>query len=282
MARTSQSWGLRTLKIGFMSLVGLSVAFPVYWMVITSFKPNSEIYQRNPTFYPQAPTLDAYVALMTPHGTRAPFVATMGNSLIAAVGSTLVSVIIGIFAAYALTRLRFRGREAFSGLIFGCYVFPGILMFIPIYLMFQWLGILDTFFGLIISYQIFGIPFATWMLRSYFATIPASLEDSARIDGCNRLQSIIYVTLPLAAPGIAAATIFTFTAAWNEFLFAQVLLQKPQYQTAQVALYSLLNGDSVAWNQLMGGSVLVSLPVIVLFFAAQRYIGSGLTAGAVK
>jgi multiple sugar transport system permease protein len=144
------------------------------------------------------------------------------------------------------------------------------------------LGLLDNFFGLIIAYQLFGVPFATWMLRSYFITIPSSLEEAARIDGCNRLQSIFFIVIPLSAPGIAASTIFTFTTAWNEFLFAQVLLQKPQLQTAQVALYNLMNGDSVPWNQMMAASVLVGIPVVVLYFTAQKFVGGGLTAGAVK
>tara|TARA_R110002124_G_scaffold144122_15_gene309087 strand:+ start:39670 stop:40509 length:840 start_codon:yes stop_codon:yes gene_type:complete len=269
-------------RFSFLGLIVVMVILPVYWMVNTSFKTNREVFQRNPTFYPHEPSLDAYTSLMTPTGTRVPFLQALGNSMIAACGATILSVVIGIFAAYALTRLRFAGRDTFSGLVFGCYVFPGILMFIPIYLQFQTLGLLDTFWGLILAYQIFGVPFATWMLRSYFVTIPSSLEEAARIDGCNRLQSIFYIVIPLAAPGIAASTIFTFTTSWNEFLFAQVLLQKPQLQTAQVSLYNLMNGDTVPWNQLMAASVLVGIPVIVLYFAAQRFVGGGLTAGGVK
>lgn len=272
----------QVLRFGFLALILVLTVFPVYWMLNTSLKTPAEVFQRNPSFFPAQPTLAAYESLTQPSGTRGTFVHAMGNSLIAAVGATFLSVVIGIFAAYALTRLRFAGRDTFSGLVFGCYVFPGILMFIPIYLQFSSLGLLDTFWGLILAYQIFGIPFATWMLRSYFVTIPASLEEAARIDGCNRLQSIFYIVIPLAAPGIAASTIFTFTTAWNEFLFAQVLMQKPQNQTAQVALYNLMNGDSVPWNQLMAASVLVGLPVVLLYFGAQRFVGGGLTAGAVK
>jgi multiple sugar transport system permease protein len=266
----------------FLALVMILIVFPVYWMINTSFKSNAEVFQRHPTFWPHAPTLAAYNQLMQPTGTRAPFLQTMLNSLIAAAGATVVSVVIGICAAYALTRLRFTGRDTFSALVFGCYVFPGILLFIPIYIQFQQLALLDTFPGLILAYQIFGIPFATWMLRSYFVTIPSSLEEAARIDGCNRLQSILYIVIPLAAPGIAASTIFTFTTSWNEFLFAQVLMQTPQKQTAQVALYSLMNGDTLPWNQLMAASVLVGIPVLLLYFGAQRFVGGGLTAGAVK
>jgi multiple sugar transport system permease protein len=270
------------IKFTLLGLILIVVVFPIYWMLNTSFKADAEIYTRNPTFFPVHPTLGAYVDLLTSIGTRAPFLQSMLNSLIAAVGSTIVSVLIGIFAAYALCRLRFTGRDTFSAVIFGCYVFPGILMFIPIYLQFKSLGLLDNFFGLIIAYQLFGVPFATWMLRSYFITIPPSLEEAARIDGCNRLQSIFFIVIPLSAPGIAASTIFTFTTAWNEFLFAQVLLQKPQLQTAQVALYNLMNGDSVPWNQMMAASVLVGIPVVVLYFTAQKFVGGGLTAGAVK
>ncbi|MBB3457970.1 multiple sugar transport system permease protein [Rhizobium sp. BK313] len=266
----------------FLAIVMVLIIFPVYWMINTSFKSNAEVFQRHPTFWPHSPTLAAYSALMQPTGTRAPFLQTMLNSLIAAAGATVLSVAIGICAAYALTRLRFPGRDTFSALVFGCYVFPGILLFIPIYIQFQQLGLLDTFPGLILAYQIFGIPFATWMLRSYFVTIPSALEEAARIDGCNRLQSIFYIVIPLAAPGIAASTIFTFTTSWNEFLFAQVLMQTPEKQTAQVAIYSLMNGDTLPWNQLMAASVLVGVPVLILYFGAQRFVGGGLTAGAVK
>ncbi|MGV8988507.1 MAG: carbohydrate ABC transporter permease [Cypionkella sp.] len=270
------------LRFAFLILILILVLFPVYWMINTSFKGPAEVFQRSPSFYPHKPTFDAYVRLMEPTGTRASFPRTMLNSLIAASGATVLSVTIGILAAYSLTRLRFAGRDTFSALVFGCYVFPGILMFIPIYILYSNIGLLDTFTGLIIAYQIFGIPFATWMLRSYFVTIPSALEEAARIDGCSRLQSIIYIVIPLAAPGIAASTIFTFTTSWNEFLFAQVLLQKPQNQTAQVAIYSLMNGDSLPWNQLMAASVLVGIPVVILYFAAQRFVGGGLTAGSVK
>jgi multiple sugar transport system permease protein len=269
-------------RFSFLALVVVLIVFPVYWMINTSFKAPREVFQRQPTFYPHEPTLSAYSALMKSSGTRVPFLEAMLNSLLAAAGATIVSVLIGICAAYALTRLRFPGRDTFSALVFGCYVFPGILLFIPIYIQFQQLGLLDTFAGLIIAYQIFGIPFATWMLRSYFVTIPLALEEAARIDGCNRLQSIFYVVIPLAAPGIAASTIFTFTTSWNEFLFAQVIMQRPENQTAQVALYSLINGDTLPWNQLMAASVLVGIPVLLLYFGAQRFVGGGLTAGAVK
>lgn len=277
-ARTIEQTG----RFAFLGLVSILIVLPVYWMINTSFKAPKEVFQRSPTFYPHDPTLMAYEALTMPRGTRVPFVEAMVNSLIAAVGATIVSVVIGICAAYALTRLRFPGRDTFSGLVFGCYVFPGILLFIPIYIQFQQLGLLDTFTGLIIAYQIFGIPFATWMLRSYFVTIPLALEEAARIDGCSRLQSIFYIVIPLAAPGIAASTIFTFTTSWNEFLFAQVIMQRPENQTAQVALYSLMNGDTMPWNQLMAASVLVGIPVLLLYFGAQRFVGGGLTAGAVK
>ncbi len=272
----------RVGKFVLLAVIAVLILFPVYWMLNTSFKPNAEVFQRNPTFFPNHPTLAAYKSLMNSTGTRAPFMMTIVNSLIAAVGATFLSVLAGTSAAYALTRLSFRGRDTFSGLVFGCYVFPGVLMFIPIYLQFEQLGLLDSYIGLILAYQVFSIPFAIWMLRSYFITIPRSLEDAARIDGCSRLQSIFYVVIPLAAPGIAASTIFTFTTSWNEFLFAQVLMQAPSKQTAQVTLYSLMNGDTLPWNQLMAGSALIGIPVLILYFGAQRFVSSGLTAGAVK
>ena len=258
------------------------VLFPIYWMVSTSFKPSSEVYLIDPTFYPHRPTLEGYTALFAGRMLPVGFARLLLNSVVVAGGSTLVSVAVAVLAAYAIARLRFPGRQFASSAIFAAYMFPSVVMFLPVYLMLADWGLTDSYLGLILAYQLIGIPFATWMLRSYFMSVPAALEEAAQIDGCTRLRAIVAVTLPLAAPGIATATVFCFTQTWNEFLYAQVILQRQSLHTAQVGLYDLLNGDILPWSQIMAGALLVGLPVLLLTMLAQRFVSGGLTAGAVK
>jgi len=276
----------RRLHLGF-RLAGLVVLllfalFPIYWMVNTSFKGSSEVYLINPTFYPHEPTLAGYGALFAGRQLPVGFGRLLLNSLVVAGCSTAISVAVAVLAAYATARLRFPGRNFASGAIFAAYMFPSVVMFLPVYLMLADWGLTDSYAGLILAYQLIGIPFATWMLRSYFMSVPASLEEAAQIDGCSRLRAIVAVTLPLSAPGIATAAVFCFTQTWNEFLYAQVILQRQSLHTAQVGLYDLLNGDILPWGQIMAGAMMVGLPVLLLTLLAQRFVSGGLTAGAVK
>ena len=210
------------------------------------------------------------------------FARLLANSLIVAGCSTAISVAVAVFAAYATARLRFPGRNFAAGALFAAYMFPSVVMFLPVYMMLADWGLTDSYAGLMLAYQLIGIPFATWMLRSYFMGVPESLEEAAQIDGCTRWRAIFAVTLPLSAPGIATAAVFCFTQTWNEFLYAQVILQKQSLHTAQVGLYDLLNGDILPWGQIMAGALVVGLPVLLLTLLAQRFVSGGLTAGAVK
>lgn len=258
------------------------VLFPIYWMVNTSFKPSQEVYRIDPTFFPHAPTLAGYAALFAGRMLPVGFARLLTNSLVVAGCSTAISVAVAVLAAYAIARLRFPGRQFASGAIFAAYMFPSVVMFLPVYLMLADWGLTDSYAGLILAYQLIGIPFATWMLRSYFMSVPQSLEEAAEIDGCTRLGAILAVTLPLSAPGIATAAVFCFTQTWNEFLYAQVILQGQTMRTAQVGLYDLLNGDILPWAEIMAGALVVGLPVLLLTMLAQRFVSGGLTAGAVK
>jgi multiple sugar transport system permease protein len=276
----------RRLHLG-LRLAGLAgllafALFPIYWMVNTSFKGSAEVYLIDPTFWPHAPTLGGYSALFAGRQLPVGFGRLLFNSLVVAGCSTVISVAVAVLAAYAIARLRFPGRNAAAGAIFAAYMFPSVVMFLPVYLMLANWGLTDSYGGLILAYQLIGIPFATWMLRSYFMSVPASLEEAAQIDGCSRLRAIVAVTLPLSAPGIATAAVFCFTQTWNEFLYAQVILQRQSLHTAQVGLYDLLNGDILPWGQIMAGAMMVGLPVLLLTLLAQRFVSGGLTAGAVK
>ena len=204
------------------------------------------------------------------------------NSVVVAVSSTLLSVAIGIFAAYALARLKFFGSQNLARSVLFMYLLPGSLLFIPLFLVISNLGLLNTQWALVISYQTFNVPFCTWLLLGYFRNMPVELEDAALIDGSTRLGVLVRIVIPLAAPGIVTAFIFGFTNAWNEFLFAAVMVQRTELRTIPVGLYSFQVGDVLLWGQLMAAALIATLPVVVLFTFVQRYVVQGLTIGSVK
>jgi multiple sugar transport system permease protein len=259
-------------------VIMLIVVFPLYWMAITALKPGAEIYASEPTLYPHAPTFEGFVNLFE----RIPFGRYLLNSVIVAVGATVIATCCASLAAYGLTRLTFRGRDLLGGLFFSTYLVPISVLFIPIFLMMDAFALTNTYWGLIIAYQSFTIPFSVWLLRGYFQNIPTDLEDAARVDGCNRLQALIRVVLPIAAPGITASAIFAFTLTWNEFLLAVVLMTRQDRTTAPVGLQSFLFADSANWAELMAGAVIMGVPIVILYLVAERYIVSGLAAGSVK
>ncbi len=192
-------------------------------------------------------------------------------------------MLLGAFGAYSLSRLRYPGRDLIGGGIFAVYLLPVQLLVVPLYFLMSTLNLLATpSYALIVSYLAFTVPFCVWMLKGYFDTIPVELEEAALIDGASRLKALFLVVLPLAAPGLVAAAILTFSLAWNEFLFALVFTSGPKTMTAPVGLQLLASADVFLWDQLMSAAVLMSLPVGALYVFAQRYVVSGLTAGAVK
>lgn len=268
----------KAVSLALALVVVVIVILPLYWMAITAFKPGSEIYTAQPTLWPQEPTLEGFRSLFQ----RIPFAEQVGNSLVVALSATALATVVSTLAAYGLTRLRFRGRNVLAGLFFSAYLVPVAVLFIPVFLMMQVLGLLNTFSGLVLAYQSFTIPFSVWMLRGYFLGIPVELEEAARLDGCNRLQALHRIVLPLAAPGIMASAILSFTLAWNEFLLAVVIMTQQRDTTAPVGLQSFLFADSAHWSELMGGAIIMGIPVLILYLLAQRYIVSGLTAGSVR
>ena len=206
----------------------------------------------------------------------------MRNTFLIALFSTIFSVTLSTFAAYSLSRLRYPGRRWLSNAAFLVYLFPSTLLFIPIYILLSDLKMLDNFVALVAVYLTFTIPFSIWLLKAYFLSIPMDLEDAAMVDGATRFQSMIRVVLPLAAPGIAAASIYSFTLSWNEYLYAFTLLSDSEKFTLAPGLTKLIFGDVFLWGMIMAGGFLMSLPVLLIYFVAQRYIVAGLAAGAVK
>jgi multiple sugar transport system permease protein len=257
--------------------LALFVSLPLYSMVVTSIKTDKEIYD-DFTYIPRSPTLVQYRRVIE----RERFLTNIRNSVIVATTSTVIAVTMSVLAAYAVVRLRFHGRVWVARLILFKYLLPTTLIYIPLFLVVNGLGLANTLQSLIFTYLSFSIPFATWLLMGYFRGIPPELEEQAMIDGCSRLGAMFRVLLPIASPGVVAAAIFTFTGAWNEFLLALVFINRQELQTVPVKLSSMIVGDQYVWGSIMAGAVLASLPVVVLYFFAQRFVVSGLAAGAVK
>ena len=258
-------------------VLAVFVAFPLYTMVTTAIKTDREIYD-DFTYIPQRPSLVQFERVMGPER----FGRNLWNSFVVASTSTVTSIAMSTLAAYAVVRLRFTGRTWVARIILFKYLLPTSLIYIPLFLVVNSLNLANTLQSLIFTYLSFSIPFATWLLMGYFRGIPVELEEAAMIDGCSRLGAMVRVLLPVAAPGVVAAAIFTFTGAWNEFLLALVFISRPDLQTVPVKLAGMIVGDQYVWGMIMAGAIVSSVPVIVLYFLAQRFLVSGLAAGAVK
>jgi multiple sugar transport system permease protein len=269
---------VRALGWALLALVLLIALFPVYFMGITAFHPPTLSFGSKPTIFSTDLTLKAFQDLLRQY----PFLIWLRNTFLVSICSTILSVTFSTFAAYSLSRLRYPGRRWLSNGVFLVYLFPSTLLFIPIYILLSDLKLLDNFFGLIAVYLTFTIPFCVWLLKAYFLNIPMELEDAAMVDGATRFQSMIRVVMPLATPGIAAASVYAFTLSWNEYLYAFTLLSDSEKFTLAPGLTKLIFGDVFLWGLIMAGGVLMSIPVLLLYFFAQRYIVAGLAAGAVK
>jgi multiple sugar transport system permease protein len=259
-------------------IVLLIVLFPIYWMLLTGIKPNKELYLPEPTLWTANPTLDHMFNLfkITAYGQQA------RNSIFVAGVTTTLAIAVSVLAGYSLSRLHYRGRDVMASAIFFVYLSPGTLTLISLYVFMNQLGLLNSLAVLIVASLAFTIPFCTWMLKGYFTTIPMELEDAALIDGCSRLQALYHVILPLAAPGIVASGIFAFTLSWNEFLLPLLFNSKKELWTLPVGIQTLMYGDVFMWGEIMMGAFLMSIPVLLLYIVSQRYVVTGLTAGAVK
>lgn len=263
------------LLLAFVLLVAL---FPPYFMTITAFHPPSLSFSRTPTLFSLDLTLRAFSDLFEKY----PFATWMANTALVSVCSTILSVTVATLAAYSLSRLRYAGRGTLSSAVFFVYLFPSTLLFIPIFIVLNNLHLLNQLPALVAVYLTFAVPFSVWLLKAYFLSIPRELEDAAQVDGATRWQSLVLIVLPLATPGIAVACIYSFTLAWNEYLYAFTLLSDQGKFTLATGLTKLIFGDVFLWGMIMAGGVLMSAPLLILYFVAQRYIVAGLSAGAIK
>jgi len=256
----------------------LIMLFPVYWMLVTAFKPANEILSFTPSFLPLHATLANFSsALHAPY-----FLTDLSNSLIITGISTVGGVIVGFLGALALARFAFAGRRAAILIVFIVQLVPISSVIIPIYLELQKANMLDQLSGVIVSYMVLLLPFTTWMLRGFIANVPRELDEAALVDGCTRWQAFRKVLLPLTLPGLVSAAIYSFIQAWNEFFIINILNSAGNKQNLMVWLTSNQTAHGTFWGPLMAGATLSSIPVVVFFMIIQRKVLMGLTAGAVK
>jgi ABC-type glycerol-3-phosphate transport system permease component len=255
----------------------LSAAFPFFRAVAGSLTPEAQLFEGAP-LWPSPAVLDHYHALFTERAFWLP----IRNSLVVAGATTLFCVTIGSLCAYALARLRFRGKALLLGVILAVSMFPQIAIVSPLFLLLRSVGLIDTYPGLILPYLTFAMPLAVWLLVGYFRQLPAELEEAAMVDGASRFRAFREVIVPLALPGLAATAILTFVYSWNEFLFALSFTLGPERQTVPVAIALFRGQNQVPWGQVLAAAIVATAPVAILVLAFQRRIVQGLTAGAVK
>ncbi|MFC7157307.1 carbohydrate ABC transporter permease [Halomarina halobia] len=254
--------------------------FPFYWMVVTSFMPESAIYSLPPTLVPTAFTLDHYASVFSPE--TFPFVTYFKNSLIISLITAGLSVLVATFGAYSFARLDYRGRGLFSRGVLLVYMFSGILLVVPLFQIVVWLGLVDKPSSLVITYLVQTLPVSLYMLGNYFRSVPPEIEEAAMMDGYSRVEVIFRITLPLSAPAIVAVFIYTFMIAWNEYLFASIFLRTQGNFTLPIGLDALSSGFHQVWGQIMAASLMTSIPIIVMFVYLEKYMVEGLTFGSVE
>jgi len=265
------------LYIGGLTLLVVG-AFPLFWMLATSLKPSVEIFATPPRLVPAHPTLENFARLF---GETA-FLTFFRNSAVVSLATVAVTLSVSALGAYGLTRFAFAGREKVAGLILTTYMFAPVMIIIPFYILVKQLGIVNTRLALVLSYTTFCLPFCLWLLRAFFESIPLELEEAAMVDGAGRARAVWHVVLPLALPGLIAAAIFTFILAYNDFLFALVLITSEELKTLPVGVNDLFNATIVDWGMIMAAGVMITLPAVLFFAGVQRYLVQGWGAGGVK
>lgn len=272
---------------GVLALLLIFAFFPFVWMVLTSVKTEDQMRSLAQfdeetslvdAFVPDPFYMENYRELLE----EQPFVRWFFNSAVVAAVSSFLAIAVGSVGAYAITRLKFKGNGILGILVLVTYLVPPVILFIPMYSLLRELGLLNSLLGLMVIYPTITVPFATWVLMGFFDTIPKELDEAALIDGCNHWGAFWRVSLPLIAPGLAAAGMFAFTLAWNEYLYAFVFITDRAQTTLPVAISKMIQGDVYLWGQLMSSATLTTLPVIIFYVYLQRYMVGGLAVGGVK
>jgi len=269
--------GLALLYLGAAGLAAQAI-LPLLWMLSTSLKPPREVLATPPTLIPAAPTLENYARLLG----QTAFVRYFVNSVSVAGLTVLLTMAVGAVGAYSLTRFRFPGREGIARLILCTYMFAPIMIVVPIYILARRLGIVDTHTALVLSYSSFCLPFSLWLLRAFFQSIPIELEEAAQVDGAGRPRALAYIVAPLALPGLLATSIFTFTLAWNDYIFTRILIVSDELKTLPVGVQDLFSAAVVDWGLVMAAGMLITIPALAFFMAVQRHLVAGWGTGGLK
>ena len=277
----SINWGklLSRIVLYFVvSFICIFILYPYFVMLCTALKSRAEIFSINGTVLPQVYMWSNFVDIWQ----KAPMAKYMMNSILVAGGSTIIAMICGIPAAYALSRMKFKGQTAFLGFIIVSQMFAPVVLLIGIYKVISMIGLTDNILGLVFINAAFNQAFTIWLLRGTFMSIPADMEQAATIDGCNRIQAMLRVLLPVAAPGIVTTLIFIFINAWNEYTVALCLISTDTFKPLTVGI-NIFNGyNIIEWQYLFAGSIFAIVPVVILFMSIEKHLTSGLTAGGVK
>lgn len=282
--RLFPNWGRRKAVVTVyyvLSVIALLYSlFPLIWMGVTSLQPETYLFTWPPKIVPSEWTLKHYIRLYTRNDQ---FFQYYLNSVVVSILSTGITILVGTFAAYSISRFEYWGRDKIDKFVLLVYMFPPIVLVIPISMIISnWFNWDNTWWGLALVYLTFALPFSIWVLREFFNGIPASLEEAAIIDGASRMQAFAYVILPNALPGIIATAIFTWSLAWNEYLYASVIMTSSNMQTLPVGLAQMLRTANQPWGMFMAANVVVTVPVLVLFIVVQDYLVKGFGAGGVK
>ena len=260
-----------------LAMLGI-VVVPFLWIFLASFRQNSDLITRTPSLGLDNLSLDNYQNLQQ----AAQYFTYLTNSAVVALISTIVSIILAMFAAYSVYRTRYPGRRALYLALIITYVFPGVVLLIPLYQLMGMLGLIDSLFSLVIVNVTFTAPFSVWLMRGFFGAIPAGIEEAASVDGAGRMRTLFSIVLPLTAPGVAAAAIFSFVWSWTEYMFASAFIVDEANKTLPVGLGAFIAQYNIDWGILTAAAVATALPVVVVFAFIGRYFIEGLTAGAEK
>ncbi|MCL2865944.1 MAG: carbohydrate ABC transporter permease [Lachnospiraceae bacterium] len=269
----------KMLKTIIILVVTIVFILPFLWMISTSFKAPDEIFAAIPRWLPREFGFGNYVGIWS----RPNFPVFIVNSIIISVITSIISLTVAVLSGYSISRFKFRGRGFFSALLIIVQMFPSMLLLIPMFVIMQRLNLMDTHASMIIAYTTFAMPFCTWMLKGYFDTIPTSMEESARIEGCTRMGVLIRIIVPLSAPGIVTVSMFAFVLSWQEYLYALTFARTEAMRTITVGI-ALMQGQhgSVNWGEVMAGSLIACIPGLVLFTYLEKYLVQGFTMGAIK
>jgi multiple sugar transport system permease protein len=271
-------WRTRTVVLAGLAVVLMVCLFPFAWMALSSIKLLRELYTVPPHWIPEMPTLEHYRRVLFASNVPRYFL----NSVIISTGSTALALLLAVFAAYGFARFQFRGKRTAQVCILVGQLLPTAAIIVPLFMTLRYLDLVNTYLGLILVYTILTLPLSVWMLTSYFRAIPVELEEAAIIDGASRLSILFRITLPLSLPGVVAVLVYAFVTTWNEFIFALVLAQDSQVKTLPIGIAEFTGEFTTDWGAVMAASLLMTLPIAIVFFALQRLFVGGLTAGAVK